>query len=95
MYLQMRAASVSNSSTNALQVLCGYPLSGPYEVMPRVTLYLLMFMAFWSRTALVVVCLWTSVAAIHVCALSKYHTSTVLDMDLLPATSATLLGLLN
>lgn len=93
MYIHPRAAASSNDAAEALEVFGGFPLSGHYQLMPRVLLYLLLFGALWSRTTRFVVMLWTSLAAIHVCALAKNHSSAVLDMDMLPAASATVLGL--
>ena len=82
----------SNTSVGALQVFCGYPLSHPYQLMPRIVLYPLVWLAFFSRTALVVVILWTSVAAIHVIELAKSHSYSALDLDMFPAYRQVLLG---
>lgn len=93
MYIHSRDTPAANNTADALQVFCGYPLSGPYQVMPRVVIYPLVLIAIWSRPALMFVMLWTSVAAIHVCALAANHSNEVLDLDMFPATSATILGL--
>ena len=88
------ARSNPSHSVDAVQVFCGFPLSEPYQLMPRLFLYLLLWLAFWSRTALVVVMAWTSVAAVHVVAMAKNHSYVVLDLDMFPAYSQVLLGMI-
>jgi hypothetical protein len=93
MNFSTRAAS-TNGTQDALEVFCGFPLSAPYGLMPRVLLYPLLWAAFFSRTSLIITMIWTSVTSIHLSAMASHHSPSVLDTDIFPAYSTTILGLL-
>src|SRR5947207_4587915 len=93
MYITPRATSV-NVTKNALEVFCAYPISGPYTRMIRPIIYILLFAAFFSSSALKTSMVYTAVSAIHLCAMAAYRHEGVLDLDMLPAYNACLLGLL-
>lgn len=94
MYLSPRDASGPAEHEATLKVFCGFALSSPYQPLVRIVLYPLLLAAFWSRTALLVVVLWTSVVAVHVCAIAYYQESTFMDTDIFPATNQLLLAIL-
>ena len=81
-------------SVDAVQVVCGYQLSGTYQVLPRVTFYLLLWFAFFSRTSLILLLLWTSVCAIQLSVIATYMNPAILDTDSLVAYADVLLALL-
>ena len=81
-------------SIDAVQVVCGYQLSGTYQVLPRVTFYLLIWFAFFSRTSLILVLLWTSVCAIQLSVIAAHTNPAILDTDSIVAYADVLLALL-
>lgn len=88
------SSSSPNTTTYALDVFCAYAISGPYDLIPRALLYVLLFLSFFSRTALTTLMLYTSIAAIHVCALASHHSLEVIDLDIFPAYNAIILAML-
>jgi hypothetical protein len=88
------SSSSANTATYALDVFCAYAVSGPYDVIPRALFYVLIFLSFFSRTALTTLMLYTSIAAIHVSALASHHSLEVIDLDIFPAYNATIMAML-
>jgi len=88
------SSSSPNTTAYALDVFCAYAVSGPYDLIPRALLYVLLFLSFFSRTALTTLMLYTSIAAIHLCALASHHSLEVIDLDIFPAYNATILAML-
>ncbi|TVY82447.1 hypothetical protein LSUE1_G004250 [Lachnellula suecica] len=94
-------ATTANATSNALQVICAWPVSGQYGPGSRVLYYVLIAACIFARKAewlrnacLAAALLFPAVAAIHGIVLAAIHPENAVDMDVYGAFQLCSIGIL-